>query len=865
MTAVAHRVRRGDRPHRRRAAPAARARPHPRGPAARRRRAHAAERAAGAGRAPGRGADGRAAAAGAVRRRRRRTTPRWPSCSTSTLLTGTATRDRVEIDDELAAVGADLGVERRPGAAVDQRLRAGRRARPRCWTCSPTCSPPPRTPTRGGPRARPARRADHRGPRAAAHDRPGGVAAQAVRRPPDHPGDADRGGGVAAVTAEQVRALQAAALVPRGSILTLVGDVDPAAAIAQVGGRWPAGPPSTRRASCPRRRRSPPATCELVHRPGSVQSQLRLTAAAVPRRDPALPRAAAGQPGVRRLLLLALDGEHPRGQGLHLRRALRVGVRSRAARCSASRPTWPATSPRRRCWRPATSWAGWPRCRRRRRRSTRPGRYAIGSLLISLDNQGGLASTITALAADGLDLDWLRGAPGPAGGRHAEEVAAAALRFFAPAAFTGVVVGDADVIGPGVRALGGIADMSAPPPGLRRCSTRRCCPGTRCSATRRCAPTSTAQLRGLADGPARGRRRRGPHAGRVGRRRPAAGGWDAGTAAAPGCAPARPAGTPRPRARCCSARPTASRTGRCAASRPRTERRDEHRRALRRGPDLGDRVDLRTAGSALDALGAGLFVTAAAVLNWHDAAGFCPRDGSPTHPAAAGWHRLCEAHGHEEYPRTDPAVICLVHDGARPGAARPAAGVAAGPVLGARRVRRGRRVAGGVRGARDARGGRRRGPRHPLPGQPGLAVPAQPDGRLPRRRRPGRCRCARPTARSRRRSGSPGPSCAPRWPTATGGARRAAAAARPGAHRPLHAGVLGRPRLRTPSSRCTAAPCSGPARGRRGVEARRPRARLGLVAVVPSGKRITGTVWLPPLTPSTNVAASGSRSMSISS
>ncbi|HVH24020.1 MAG TPA: NAD(+) diphosphatase [Pseudonocardia sp.] len=80
--------------------------------------------------------------------------------------------------------------------------------------------------------------------------------------------------------------------------------------------------------------------------------------------------------------------------------------------------------------------------------------------------------------------------------------------------------------------------------------------------------------------------------------------------------------------------------------------------------DLGDWVDLRTAGSALDDLGAGLFVAAAAILNWHDAAGFCPRDGSPTHPAAAGWHRLCEAAGHEEYPRTDPAVICLVHDGA---------------------------------------------------------------------------------------------------------------------------------------------------------------------------------------------------------
>jgi NAD+ diphosphatase len=82
------------------------------------------------------------------------------------------------------------------------------------------------------------------------------------------------------------------------------------------------------------------------------------------------------------------------------------------------------------------------------------------------------------------------------------------------------------------------------------------------------------------------------------------------------------------------------------------------------GEDPTTLADLRTAGAALDALGAGLLTTAVAVLNWHDAAQFCGRDGSPTHPEAGGWHRVCAAHGHEDYPRTDPAVICLVHDGA---------------------------------------------------------------------------------------------------------------------------------------------------------------------------------------------------------
>lgn len=81
------------------------------------------------------------------------------------------------------------------------------------------------------------------------------------------------------------------------------------------------------------------------------------------------------------------------------------------------------------------------------------------------------------------------------------------------------------------------------------------------------------------------------------------------------------------------------------------------------GEDPSDWSDLRAAGAWLDALGSGLLTASVGVLNWHDMAGFCARDGTPTHPHTAGWARTCEQ-GHEEYPRTDPAVICLVHDGA---------------------------------------------------------------------------------------------------------------------------------------------------------------------------------------------------------
>lgn len=86
--------------------------------------------------------------------------------------------------------------------------------------------------------------------------------------------------------------------------------------------------------------------------------------------------------------------------------------------------------------------------------------------------------------------------------------------------------------------------------------------------------------------------------------------------------------------------------------------------AVRGGPgESGEWADLRAAGAFLDPLGAGLLTGAVATLNWHDRARFCAVDGTRTRPHHAGWARVCE-NGHEEYPRTDPAVICLVHDGA---------------------------------------------------------------------------------------------------------------------------------------------------------------------------------------------------------
>ena len=75
-------------------------------------------------------------------------------------------------------------------------------------------------------------------------------------------------------------------------------------------------------------------------------------------------------------------------------------------------------------------------------------------------------------------------------------------------------------------------------------------------------------------------------------------------------------------------------------------------------------LDLRRLGRIIDDTSSQLLSAALALLNWHDSARFSAVDGTPTKPARAGWSRVNPLTGHEEFPRVDPAVICLVHDGA---------------------------------------------------------------------------------------------------------------------------------------------------------------------------------------------------------
>ncbi|WP_238010162.1 NAD(+) diphosphatase [Dactylosporangium sp. AC04546] len=75
------------------------------------------------------------------------------------------------------------------------------------------------------------------------------------------------------------------------------------------------------------------------------------------------------------------------------------------------------------------------------------------------------------------------------------------------------------------------------------------------------------------------------------------------------------------------------------------------------------RVNLRQVGHSLADLPAGLFITGVALANWHSRHPYSPLSGKLTVPAQGGWVRQTEDGAETLWPRTDPAVIMLVHDG----------------------------------------------------------------------------------------------------------------------------------------------------------------------------------------------------------
>ncbi len=372
----------------------------------------------------------------------------------STVLSGTSRRTRVSLDDDLAGVGGELGFSVDPErlAASGHALSEGL---PTLLDVISDVLTSATYPADEVERER--ERLAERIQVAAAQ--PSVIARRALQRHRygDHPvtremPEVDE---VAEVGTDDLLALHRRMVVPSGSVLVLVGDLDPDAAVAAVGASLAAWDTPGEASILPPLPELHGSDLLLVDRPGAVQSQLRLSAAAIPRTDrryPALQLANLAFGGYFSSRLVE-NLREDKGYTYHASSSLEFDPYGAAllveTDCASEVTAAALLEMRYELGRVAVVPPSASELESARR-------YAIGSLLISMTTQAGLASTLAGLAGAGLSSAWVREHPQRLEAVTDSEVAAVAAEFLAPSRFTGVVVADAATSAASLAALGGI-------------------------------------------------------------------------------------------------------------------------------------------------------------------------------------------------------------------------------------------------------------------------------------------------------------------------------------------------------------------------------------------------------------------------
>ena len=293
-----------------------------------------------------------------------------------------------------------------------------------------------------------------------ARSRPGVVASEALghRMWGAHPYalDLPQPEAVQASTAAQLRAMHAGMVRPSDSVLIIVGDISAARVLDQVEralAQWTGHPAASRVPALP----DPgPAPTLVIDRPGSVQSSIRIGRGALSRSDPRYPALQlanlvfGGYFSSRWTENIREDkgytyGPHSRVEHQVLGSSLLFDVEV------ATEVTAPAMLETRY---ELGKIASLP-VTEAEVEAVR--QYAIGTLALSTATQAGLASTLAALSAFGLGLEWIIEHPARLSAVSVDDVSAAAAEFFAPSRLVEVVVGDAAAISAPLAALGPVA------------------------------------------------------------------------------------------------------------------------------------------------------------------------------------------------------------------------------------------------------------------------------------------------------------------------------------------------------------------------------------------------------------------------
>jgi zinc protease len=257
--------------------------------------------------------------------------------------------------------------------------------------------------------------------------------------------------GIAAVDPKDLRTLHSRAISPAKAVLTLVGDIDPEAALDDVAAAldgWTGG-------VAPDLPEVPPIRVgglTLVDRPGAVQTNIRLGGPALPRSDP---RFAAQQ--VANVIFggyfssrLVTNIREDKGYTYSPRSGVEHAVRTSRLVIAADAAT------------EVTAAALLEILYELGRISVlevdadeleAARQYAMGSLALSTSTSSGMASTLSVLAGSGIGPEYLRDHPAALAKVTAEDVLAAAASVLAPSRLVPVLLGDRERIEPFVTAI----------------------------------------------------------------------------------------------------------------------------------------------------------------------------------------------------------------------------------------------------------------------------------------------------------------------------------------------------------------------------------------------------------------------------
>jgi predicted Zn-dependent peptidase len=265
---------------------------------------------------------------------------------------------------------------------------------------------------------------------------------------------------VTAVDADALRDLHRARVLPAGSSLVLVGDLDPRAAADAVSGAlgdWTGSGHAVEPPPAPDLR---PAGIELVDRPGAVQSNIRLGGPAPGRTDPDLAAV--------RLANMIYGGYFSSRlvENIRERRGYTYSPRSsvdhQAAGSSflveadvATEVTGPALLE---TWYELGRMALLPVTEAELDAARR---YILGSMALSTATHAGLASTLSALVGAGLPPAWLAEHQQALAAVTVEEVQEASRRYLSATGLTAVVLGDAGQVAGQLEALASVSLTSS--------------------------------------------------------------------------------------------------------------------------------------------------------------------------------------------------------------------------------------------------------------------------------------------------------------------------------------------------------------------------------------------------------------------